>query len=50
MFLSLPVAVDGNGVGDFVNLYLTDDETAKFHRCDLVIDRLQKVENSGFCG
>ena len=48
VFLSLPVALDGNGVGDFVDLHLDDGELARFHasaatvreHCALVADRL----------
>ncbi|PLS26303.1 L-lactate dehydrogenase [Bifidobacterium parmae] len=48
VFLSLPVALDGDGVGDFVDLHLSDEELARFHRsaavvrdhCRLIADRL----------
>lgn len=48
VFLSLPVALDGDGVGDFVDLHLTDDEMARFHdsarivreHCAMIADRL----------
>ncbi|MBW3080073.1 L-lactate dehydrogenase [Bifidobacterium saguinibicoloris] len=48
VFLSLPVALDGDGVGDFVDLHLSDEELARFHRsaavvrdhCRLIVDRL----------
>lgn len=48
VFLSLPVALDANGVGDFVDLHLTDDELTKFHNsarairehCAMIANRL----------
>ncbi|PWG65048.1 L-lactate dehydrogenase [Bifidobacterium callitrichidarum] len=49
VFLSLPVALDGSGVGDFVDLHLSDEELAKFHasadvvrkHCAQIADRLE---------
>ncbi|MBT1176331.1 L-lactate dehydrogenase [Bifidobacterium callimiconis] len=48
VFLSLPAALDGNGVGDFVDLHLNEDELSRFHasaavvreHCELIADRL----------
>ncbi|MCI1219870.1 MAG: L-lactate dehydrogenase [Bifidobacterium sp.] len=48
VFLSLPVTLDANGIGDFVDLHLTDDELDKFHNsarvirehCAMIADRL----------
>ncbi|MBT1173851.1 L-lactate dehydrogenase [Bifidobacterium sp. MA2] len=48
VFLSLPVALDADGVGDFVDLHLTGDELVRFHEsarivrehCALIADRL----------
>lgn len=48
VFLGLPVASDGDGVGDPVDLHLTDDEMARFHdsarivreHCRMIADRL----------
>ncbi|NMM99581.1 L-lactate dehydrogenase [Bifidobacterium sp. DSM 109958] len=48
VFLSLPVALDASGVGDFVDLHLTDEELARFHasarvvreHCAMIADRL----------
>ncbi|MBW3091406.1 L-lactate dehydrogenase [Bifidobacterium sp. 82T10] len=48
VFLSLPVALNADGVGDFVDLHLDESELAKFHRsarivrehCAMIADRL----------
>lgn len=37
VFLSLPVTLDGNGVGDFVDLHLNDEELSRFRASAAVV-------------